>query len=157
MASSRNVWLPGAAVWACLPDPPPEDASLKASNDRKRRREDTPQKLASELEYRASESGFRVSDQGASSSSSAQDDVMCPICLSAIEEADSAVLQWCMHRFCAHCIEKWSRVRRLCPLCKVEYHGWYYGVQSNSKFQERILPPLAPAENHAVSRLQDSR
>jgi E3 ubiquitin-protein ligase Topors len=84
---------------------------------------------------------------------------MCPICLSAIEQADRAVLQWCMHRFCAHCIEKWSRVRRLCPLCKVEYHGWYYGVQSNSKFQERILP-LAPAENHALSTshpLRDSR
>ncbi|XP_024358893.1 uncharacterized protein [Physcomitrium patens] len=93
-------------------------------------------------------SRIRNGDQGASTSSQ---EVMCPICLANIEESTEAVLQWCMHRFCTHCIEEWSRVRRVCPLCKAEYRGWYYSVQSNNEFLERILPPV-PESNTQLSQ-----
>lgn len=184
MATSRNVWLPSAGVWACLPQssepvasPARDGASLplkgnksarchdrelhaelprkrqqgsrpSASSSREDLAENCPKNLArvaaqGDAPDSRTECRIRGDDQSASSSSSSQEVVMCPICLGNIEEAGGAVLQWCMHQFCAHCIEEWSRVRRLCPLCKAEYRGWYYGVQSNSEFQERILPPMA--------------
>ena len=76
----------------------------------------------------------------------------CAICLGNIVEERGAVLQWCMHRFCTHCIEEWSRVRRVCPLCKAEFSGWYYNVQSNNEFEEKVLEPVVIESNSQSSR-----
>lgn len=76
----------------------------------------------------------------------------CAICLGNIDEERGAVLQWCMHRFCTHCIEEWSRVRRVCPLCKAEFSGWYYNVQSNNEFEEKVLEPVVVESNSQSSR-----
>lgn len=178
MAIGRNVWLPGAGVWACLPlssitieggSSPSRGAPEIPS--RKRRRGSSPSASCSRSDpvLDGDEEpglGLRGDDHGASSSH----DATCPICLGSIEEAGEVVLQWCMHRFCHHCIEEWSKVRRVCPLCKADYRGWYYAVQSNDEFHVRILPPIAnatsqlprgdAAANHAFSRFhlwRDSR
>ncbi|KAG0609975.1 hypothetical protein M758_7G029000 [Ceratodon purpureus] len=162
MGTVRNVWLPGAGVWACLPelaDAVERDYSPSSGRNGTGRCDDREVCETSARKRRKGLSlgdgggegdegglGLRVEDeeQGASSSN----DDMCPICLGDIEEAGEAVLQWCMHRFCTHCIEEWSKVRRVCPLCKAEYRGWYHGVQSNNEFQERVLPPVAESSAH---------
>lgn len=42
-----------------------------------------------------------------------REDTFCPICLNAIENETSP--DGCGHRFCHHCIKKWSRVRLPTP------------------------------------------
>ena len=186
MGHHGNVWLPGTGVWAYLPQsldagipsPSVSVGGATARYDNREMEETRAQKRSrglsrsgscsrgdeafevdgSSLGLKVENGAFRVErgdDQGTSSSH----DVTCPICLGKIEAAGEAVLQWCMHRFCTHCIEEWSKVRRVCPLCKAEYRGWYHGVQSNNEFQERILPPVsesnprAAAARCAVSRI----
>uniref|UniRef100_A0A8D2LML1 RING-type E3 ubiquitin transferase n=1 Tax=Varanus komodoensis TaxID=61221 RepID=A0A8D2LML1_VARKO len=40
----------------------------------------------------------------------------CAICLEGIQ--DKTYLNPCNHKFCFDCIQKWSRKKVLCPLCK---------------------------------------
>eukprot|EP00850_Spirogloea_muscicola_P008949 SM000049S16720 [mRNA] locus=s49:264962:268157:- [translate_table: standard] len=70
----------------------------------------------------------------------------CPICLADLEDANKAVLCWCMHSYCVSCIDQWSKVRRLCPLCKAEYVGWYYNIRGDGSYDEKVLP-LLPVES----------
>lgn len=84
------------------------------------------------------ESGEEADYEGTFSSQQS----LCAICLGTIEEGREAVLQWCMHRFCTHCIEEWSRVRRVCPLCKAEVRGWYHNIGMDGEFEERLLVPV---------------
>lgn len=74
---------------------------------------------------------------------SAMDDQPCPICLSPIHPAHLAVLCWCMHRFCTHCIQKWSLVKPFCPLCKQTFHGWYFNIRSPSEFDRQAVTSTA--------------
>lgn len=168
MATVRNVWLPGAGVWACLPQSSDavergtspsvsvknvgrcDDGGVCETGSRKRRRGLSPSGACSrgDAGCEGDGAGLGLAVEGEDHGASSSHDVMCPICLGNIEEAGEAVLQWCMHRFCTHCIEEWSKVRRVCPLCKAEYRGWYHGVQSNNEFQERVLPPIAESSAH---------
>ncbi|KAH7292939.1 hypothetical protein KP509_28G004400 [Ceratopteris richardii] len=75
----------------------------------------------------------------------------CPICLSSFNLRKVAILRWCMHRFCLPCIEKWSSMQQFCPLCKQTFRGWYYDIQSSSKFEKRDMT-IRSNSNHSNRR-----
>ena len=45
----------------------------------------------------------------------------CCICMCDAKPNDQAKIDGCEHRFCFHCIEKWSERENTCPLCKARF------------------------------------
>ncbi|KAJ7552073.1 hypothetical protein O6H91_06G040700 [Diphasiastrum complanatum] len=84
----------------------------------------------------------QMQSSGKSLGNEVDQELVCPICLGAIEDGRHAVLWGCMHRFCIDCLEEWSRVRRSCPLCKAEYCGWNQASGFSGEIEKRCLPPL---------------
>ncbi|KAI8476868.1 MAG: hypothetical protein J3K34DRAFT_516139 [Monoraphidium minutum] len=68
--------------------------------------------------------------------------LQCPICLS--DTLDRAVVMLCCHAFCRACIQEWSRMKRVCPLCKGRISGYRYDIRSDEAFQEVLFPPTPP-------------
>eukprot|EP01138_Halocafeteria_seosinensis_P010880 gb/GECG01011113.1/.p1 GENE.gb/GECG01011113.1/~~gb/GECG01011113.1/.p1 ORF type:complete len:441 (+),score=71.99 gb/GECG01011113.1/:1-1323(+) len=54
-----------------------------------------------------------------SGTNAASDSDTCCICLEPITELGK--INGCSHLFCYQCIEEWSKVTNLCPLCKVKF------------------------------------
>ncbi|GAQ84462.1 hypothetical protein KFL_001900050 [Klebsormidium nitens] len=79
----------------------------------------------------------------------------CPICLNDIPPEEKAVLKSCMHVFCVECIRAWSEIRRVCPLCKGGFTGWWYDIQGEGASREVSLPP--PPQNETSGRLERTR
>lgn len=65
----------------------------------------------------------------------------CPICLSHVAERRAAVLSSCFHAYCVGCIERWSTVKRKCPLCNADFDSWFFGIDLGSRsFRKWQLP-----------------
>jgi hypothetical protein len=158
--STRFVWLPSSRVWAYVPSSSQAPVEMEDRAKRKRRSVATVEGSISSQAAGIGELGLapgftslpqqqqreKQSRLGLESSSSQQ--ATCAICLGAIEREKGAVLRFCMHEFCTHCIEEWSRVRRVCPLCKADFSGWYQGT----RLEERILPPATLAQQQSLPR-----
>jgi hypothetical protein len=156
--STRFVWLPSSRVWAYVPSSSQAPVEMEDRAKRKRRSVATVEGSISSQEAGIGELGLapgftslsqqreKRSRLGLESSSSQQ--ATCAICLGAIEREKGAVLRFCMHEFCTHCIEEWSRVRRVCPLCKADFSGWYQGTL----LEERVLPPATLGEQQSLPR-----
>jgi len=61
----------------------------------------------------------------------------CPICLEKIKHITG--LSTCSHKFCIECISSWSKKRRNCPLCNVEFNCFRI-VQVDGTFEEKAVP-----------------
>ena len=79
----------------------------------------------------------------------------CPICLNEVAPKEKAVLQNCMHVFCAGCISSWSEIRRVCPLCKAAFTGWWYDIRGEHSYRERRLP--SPPQKEDAQRGERSQ
>ncbi|CAM6056007.1 unnamed protein product [Sphagnum tenellum] len=158
-SSTRFVWLPSSRVWAYVPSSSQAPVEMEDRAKRKRRSVATIEGSISSQAAGIGELGLapgftslsqqqreKQSRLGLESSSSQQ--ATCAICLGAIEREKGAVLRFCMHEFCTHCIEEWSRVRRVCPLCKADFSGWYQGT----RLEERILPPATLGQQQSLPR-----
>jgi hypothetical protein len=161
-SSTRFVWLPSSRVWAYVPSSSQAPVEMVDRAKRKRRSVATVEGSISSQAAGIGELGLapgftslsqqqqqqreKQSRLGLESSSSQQ--ATCAICLGAIEREKGAVLRFCMHEFCTHCIEEWSRVRRVCPLCKADFSGWYQGTL----LEERILPPATLGQQQSLPR-----
>lgn len=67
----------------------------------------------------------------------------CPICLDNLTDRRTAVLKVCTHAYCLECIEKWSNLKRNCPLCNAPFRSWFYRINlSSSDFLQQQLQPL---------------
>ncbi|KAI3864119.1 hypothetical protein MKW98_031711 [Papaver atlanticum] len=77
-------------------------------------------------------------------------DKSCPICLQNFDNHNHhhhyhqvAVLTFCMHAYCIHCIHKWSHLKRNCPLCNAEFDSWFSNFRAfTGKFENFRLPNL---------------
>lgn len=75
-------------------------------------------------------------------------DKSCPICLQNFDNLHHhyhqvAVLTFCMHAYCIHCIHKWSHMKRNCPLCNAEFDSWFSNFRVfTGKFEVFRLPKL---------------
>ncbi|KAI3979026.1 hypothetical protein MKX01_016201 [Papaver californicum] len=71
-------------------------------------------------------------------------DKSCPICLQNFDNLHHhqvAVLTFCMHAYCIHCIHKWSHLKRNCPLCNAEFDSWFFNFRVfTAKFEVFRLP-----------------
>ncbi|KAL8121611.1 uncharacterized protein LOC141659168 [Apium graveolens] len=67
----------------------------------------------------------------------------CPICLNHIDHRRAAVITACMHAYCIDCIDRWSKLKRKCPLCNAQFDSWFFRFSFSSRsFCNRKLPPL---------------
>eukprot|EP00884_Botryococcus_braunii_P011224 jgi/Botrbrau1/20101/Bobra.0173s0005.1 len=73
---------------------------------------------------------------------------ICPICLSALELKDKAVVNTCMHAFCLGCLTRWVQEKRVCPMCKGRIEGYMYDIYSERQYQETVIPPSPPPSPH---------
>ncbi|XP_053154656.1 E3 ubiquitin-protein ligase Topors-like [Hemicordylus capensis] len=74
----------------------------------------------------------------------------CAICLQRIQ--DTTYLNPCNHRFCFECIQKWSRKKVKCPLCKQCFHSFFHNVTTKGEFCEYVLPLNDGTFAHSESR-----
>ncbi|XP_061474583.1 E3 ubiquitin-protein ligase Topors-like [Rhineura floridana] len=74
----------------------------------------------------------------------------CAICLERIQ--DTTYLNPCNHRFCFDCIQKWSRKKVICPLCKQHFHSFFHTVSTKGTFCEYVLPSNGDCFSHYGSR-----
>lgn len=67
----------------------------------------------------------------------------CPICLNHIDYRRSAVITVCLHAYCIDCIQKWSNMKRNCPLCNSFFDSWFFKISLSSRsFHKLQLPAL---------------
>lgn len=59
----------------------------------------------------------------------------CPICYCPCNEISGKPAN-CIHKFCFHCIEEWTKVTNACPLCKVEFS--FIKKFNNGLFEEKV-------------------
>ena len=59
---------------------------------------------------------------------------ICAICLDSLKITTS--LNTCKHEFCKECIENWSKMTNLCPLCKEEFSKLTYYLNSRKKIKK---------------------
>ncbi|XP_032062226.1 E3 ubiquitin-protein ligase Topors [Aythya fuligula] len=71
---------------------------------------------------------------------SASPDAKCPICLDKFDNV--AYLDRCLHRFCFHCVQEWSKSKAECPLCKQPFNSIFHTVRAEDDFQEFVLNPM---------------
>ncbi|XP_042311327.1 E3 ubiquitin-protein ligase Topors-like [Sceloporus undulatus] len=62
----------------------------------------------------------------------------CALCLERIQ--DITYLNPCSHRFCFECVQKWSRKKVTCPLCKQHFHSFFHRVTPKGALNKDILP-----------------
>ncbi|KAG8130435.1 hypothetical protein E2320_016981 [Naja naja] len=62
----------------------------------------------------------------------------CTICLAMIQ--DPTYLNPCNHQFCFKCIQKWSRKKVICPLCKQRFYSFFHTIRRKDAFCEYVLP-----------------
>nr|XP_028568885.1 E3 ubiquitin-protein ligase Topors-like [Podarcis muralis] len=98
--------------------------------------------MASSSEEPTSDNSFS-SVNGSGNENSAQgtdgpSDSRCPICLERIRNV--AFLNPCFHRFCFVCILEWSERKAECPLCKQHFHSFFHTINSDTDFEEYIIP-----------------
>lgn len=73
----------------------------------------------------------------------------CAICLERIQ--DATYLNPCNHRFCFACIQKWSKKKVICPLCKQRFHSFFHMVNTKGAFCEYVLPLSDDSFPHSES------
>ncbi|XP_062984529.1 E3 ubiquitin-protein ligase Topors-like [Elgaria multicarinata webbii] len=74
----------------------------------------------------------------------------CAICLGGIQ--DTTYLNPCNHKVCFDCIQKWSRKKVICPLCKQRFHSFFHTVSTKGAFCEYVLPLNDGSFSHSESR-----
>ncbi len=57
----------------------------------------------------------------------------CSICLDNLQNL--AYCDPCFHCFCYPCINAWSRVNNICPLCKSTFNQIHHDIKSNSDYK----------------------
>ncbi|XP_034953051.2 E3 ubiquitin-protein ligase Topors-like [Zootoca vivipara] len=62
----------------------------------------------------------------------------CAMCLERIR--DPTYLNPCNHRFCFDCIQRWSRKKVICPLCKEPFYSFFHTVNTRGALCEYVLP-----------------
>ncbi|XP_025030825.1 LOW QUALITY PROTEIN: E3 ubiquitin-protein ligase Topors-like [Python bivittatus] len=62
----------------------------------------------------------------------------CAICLAVIQ--DPTYLNPCNHQFCFKCIQKWSRKKVKCPMCKQRFYSFFHTIRRKDAFCEYVLP-----------------
>ena len=72
----------------------------------------------------------------------ASPDSKCPICLDRF--VNVAYLNHCLHKFCFHCIQEWSKSKAECPLCKQPFLSIFHTVRADDDFEEYVLSPSLP-------------
>jgi hypothetical protein len=66
----------------------------------------------------------------------------CSICFEKLDSGSDAILSLqCKHEFHYHCIEKWFKLKRTCPICRVDVDGNEDNVVS-------IVVPDEPSRNN---------
>lgn len=53
---------------------------------------------------------------------------------------DPTYLNPCNHQFCFKCIQKWSRKKVICPLCKQRFYSFCHTIRRKDAFCEYVLP-----------------
>lgn len=82
----------------------------------------------------------------------------CPICLESLCYRRTAVLTDCTHAYCLECINKWSNLKRHCPLCNAPFDSWFYKIDlSSSKFLRQQLPALRGDKSVILQSQSSSR
>ncbi|XP_063152708.1 E3 ubiquitin-protein ligase Topors-like [Candoia aspera] len=74
----------------------------------------------------------------------------CAICLAIIQ--DPTYLNPCNHRFCFKCIQKWSRKKVICPLCKQRFYSFFHTIRRKSTYCENVLPLNDGFFSHSESK-----
>ena len=64
----------------------------------------------------------------------------CSICLDTLQNL--AVCDPCFHSFCYPCINAWSRVNNICPLCKSTFDKIHYDIKSNRDYKIQNVAPV---------------
>jgi hypothetical protein len=54
--------------------------------------------------------------------------LICPVCLDAIDPSHSRTLE-CQHTFHVRCLERWKRIARTCPMCRIPFDQPQYKVR----------------------------
>ncbi|XP_075267815.1 E3 ubiquitin-protein ligase Topors-like [Opisthocomus hoazin] len=68
----------------------------------------------------------------------ASPDSKCPICLDRFDNV--AYLDRCLHKFCFHCVQEWSKNKAECPLCKQPFFSIFHTIRAEDDFKEYVLP-----------------
>ncbi|XP_077201465.1 E3 ubiquitin-protein ligase Topors-like [Paroedura picta] len=98
--------------------------------------------------------GYRSTSRGSSAKANVLDSAKnskCAICLERIQ--DTTYLNPCNHRFCFACIQKWSKKKVICPLCKQRFHSFFHIVNTKGTFCEYVLPLSDDSFPHSEIRI----
>jgi len=60
-------------------------------------------------------------DEDASVTHAGAADFVCAICHECPNDSSVASVSGCNHRFCFDCINRWARIRNVCPLCNISF------------------------------------
>ena len=87
-----------------------------------------------------------IPSQPASSptSTSAQQDEKCAICLQILNRTKSYTSQ-CFHPFCFECLIQWSAIKLSCPLCKTPFDRILFNIKSCIQYKQFDVKPITNA------------
>jgi len=77
----------------------------------------------------------------------------CAICLDGIKT--KTLLDKCKHEFCKECIENWSNMTNLCPLCKEEFTKLTYYLNNEKKVKRVEKKKLQLDEEESENEYMD--
>lgn len=132
--SSSYYWLPNLQVWVLKKEV--EDSQSLCTTFPENEKKSTPTRKSDGVNNLIGKEDEDIDPEAA------LNDINCPICLTQPKSEESIALLECLHRFCRICIEKWSRVKRECPLCKCNFSGWMQNIKSDKDFEEFVLPVI---------------
>jgi len=81
---------------------------------------------------------------------SSDKEVTCPICLGEVE--NKSMTDTCRHKFCFTCLLEWSKVKAVCPLCKVDFTSIMHNIRSDSNYDTHTVPPPSQSRKKVQSR-----
>lgn len=69
----------------------------------------------------------------------ASPDPHCAICLGNLE--NMSYTDSCFHKFCFTCLLEWSKVKAVCPLCKVKFKSIIHTIKGDDNYESYTVPP----------------
>ena len=71
----------------------------------------------------------------------------CPICLCRLD--NKSFTDSCFHTFCFVCLQEWSKVKPVCPLCKQKFKSIIHNVRSLDDYDQYYIQQNPPSNNSA--------
>ena len=79
----------------------------------------------------------------------------CPICLCRLD--NKSFTDSCFHTFCFVCLQEWSKVKPVCPLCKQKFQSIIHNVRSLDDYDQYYIQQNPPPCNYSANIEFDRR